>query len=204
MLNYFIQGLILGFSYVAPIGTQNLYVINTALQRSRLKAVQTALITVFFDITLAAACFFSIGYLIDKYYGLKLVILAIGSIVVMYIGYKLLTSAVSTSSTIMADTSIWKIVSTCFVVTWFNPQAIIDGSLLLGGFKASLPDSMSVYFILGVCAASFAWFTGLTIITSILKKNFNSKVIRFLNIICGVIIIFYGIKLGYWFISLVS
>ena len=203
-LNYFIQGLILGFSYVAPIGTQNLYVINTALQKSRLKALQTALITVFFDITLAIACFFSIGYLIDRFYVLKLAILLIGSLVVIYIGYKLITSSASISDSIIVDTSIWKIISTCFAVTWFNPQAIIDGSLILGGFKASMPAEMSIYFILGVCAASCTWFTSLAIIASTLKNSFNSNLIKVLNTICGVIIILYGFKLCYSFFRLIA
>ncbi|MDO4176660.1 MAG: amino acid transporter, partial [Bacillota bacterium] len=34
-MQYLIQGLILGFVYVAPIGTQNLFVINTALTQKR-------------------------------------------------------------------------------------------------------------------------------------------------------------------------
>lgn len=203
MIEYAIQGFILGFSYVVPIGTQNLYVINTALQKSRLRALQTALITVFFDISLAIACFFSIGFLINKFYALKLAILLVGSIVVIFIGYKLITASGSLSNNVNIDNSIVKIISTCFVVTWLNPQAIIDGSLLLGGFKASLPNDMSLYFILGVCLASAAWFTSLAIIVSILKKNFNSNIIRLLNILCGVIIIFYGIKLGYSFFKLI-
>jgi L-lysine exporter family protein LysE/ArgO len=204
MFNYFIQGLILGFSYVAPIGTQNLYVLNTALQKSRLKALQAALITVFFDITLAIACFLSIGYLIDRFYGLKLAILMIGSLIVIYIGFKLVISSASVSNNIIGDVSTWKVISTCFVVTWFNPQAVIDGSLLLGGFKALLPSDMSIYFILGVCTASFTWFTSLALAVASLKKSFNINLIRLLNIICGVIIIFYGFKLGYSFLKLIA
>jgi L-lysine exporter family protein LysE/ArgO len=204
MFNFFIQGLILGFSYVAPIGTQNLYVINIALQKSRLKALQVALITVFFDISLAVACFFSIGYLVDKFFGVKLAILFVGSLVVIYIGYKLVTSSPQFHRSNFSDMSLWKITSTCFVVTWLNPQAIIDGSLLLGGFKGSLPDEMSLYFILGVCAASFTWFIGLASVISFVKKSFNSNLIKTLNIICGVIIIFYGLKLGYSFVKLIA
>lgn len=204
MFIYFIQGFILGFSYVEPIGTQNLYVINIALQKTKLMALKTAIITVFLDITLAIACFFSIGYLIDRFFGLKLATLLTGSIVVIYIGYKLITSSVEVHNNTIIEVSIWKIISTCFIVTWLNPQAIIDGSLLLGGFKASMPADMSLYFILGVCTASFSWFTGLALIVSLIKKRFNGNLIRTLNIICGVIVIFYGLKLGYSFIKIIA
>lgn len=58
---YFLQGLTMGLAYVAPIGLQNLFVINTALSASRPRAFGTAAIVIFFDITLALACFFGIG-----------------------------------------------------------------------------------------------------------------------------------------------
>lgn len=36
---YFIQGLTIGFAYVAPIGLQNLFVINTALTQKRAESI---------------------------------------------------------------------------------------------------------------------------------------------------------------------
>lgn len=189
----------MGLSYVAPIGTQNLYVINSAIKKTRLKALQTALITVVFDVSLAAACFFGIGFLIDKSFVLRNALLLIGGSIVTYIGIGLIRTSAGVSDKINVDNSLIKIVTTCFVVTWFNPQAVIDGSLLLGGYKASLPQDMSKYFILGVCTASFLWFTSLSSIISTVKHSFNSKVIKIINIVCGIIIVVYGIKLMYTF-----
>ena len=48
----YFQGLAIGLAYVAPIGMQNLFVINTALTQPRRRALLTALIVIFFDITL--------------------------------------------------------------------------------------------------------------------------------------------------------
>ena len=39
---YFIQGLTMGLAYVAPIGLQNLFVINTALTQPRGRTYLTA------------------------------------------------------------------------------------------------------------------------------------------------------------------
>lgn len=63
-MSYFFQGLTMGLAYVAPIGLQNLFVINSALTQSRHRAFLTALIVIFFDISLALACFFGIGALL--------------------------------------------------------------------------------------------------------------------------------------------
>lgn len=202
MIKYLLQGLLFGFAYVAPIGTQNLYLINAAMQKSKLETCKVILITVLFDISLAISCFFGIGILVQKYFALKLAILLLGGIVVTYIGIGL----IRTSSQILEDKkvedSLVKIIVTCFAVTWLNPQAIIDGSLLLGGFNASLPSEMSKYFILGVCSASVIWFSTLAVFVRKFRNKFN-RVIKWINIICGAILIFYGLKLGYSFIQVI-
>lgn len=200
MLKYLLQGLLFGLAYVAPIGAQNLYLINTATGKSKLKTYQVALITIFFDISLAISCFFGIGLLVDRFSIIKGIILLLGSIVVTYIGIGLIRSTSKISEDEKTDSSLIKTIGSCFAVTWLNPQAIIDGSLLLGGFRSSLPVEMSSYFILGVCAASFLWFITLATFVSKFFSKFN-KIMKWINIGCGAILIFYGLNLGYSFIK---
>jgi L-lysine permease len=203
METYF-QGFLMGLAYVAPIGVQNLFVINSAITQKRSKALLTALIVIFFDITLAFACFFGIGLLIDKLEWLKLIILLIGSLIIIYIGQGLLRSKSSLKESNETNISLTKIITTACVVTWFNPQAIIDGTMMLGAFRVSLPSDASTYFILGVTSASFTWFMGITIFISLFSHKFNDKILRIINIICGIIIIFYGIKLLLSFYNMIS
>ena len=87
-MGFFFQGLTLGLAYVAPIGMQNLFVIDSALTKPRRRALLTALIVLFFDVSLS--CFFGIGKLMQDHAWLKLVILAIGGLVVIRIGAGLL------------------------------------------------------------------------------------------------------------------
>lgn len=202
-MNYFLEGLTMGLAYVAPIGLQNLFVINSALTHSRKRALITALIVIFFDVSLALACFFGIGAVMQRYEWLQMVILLVGSLIVMYIGIGLLRSKVEELKKAEADMSIRKTVSSACVVTWFNPQAVIDGTMMLGAFHVTLSASQSTPFISGVAAASCLWFTGLTLVISIFSSRFNAKVLRMINRVCGVIIIFYGIKLFWNFISMV-
>jgi len=198
-----LQGFLLGLAYVAPIGMQNMFVINTAATKTRLQAYQVALTTVFFDVALAIACFFGVGLLIDKFEMLKYFIMAAGSIAVIYIGYSLLKSTPTMDESVDINKPYIKILWTCFVVTWLNPQAIIDGSLLLGGFRASLPPEFSYLFILGVCLASGTWFLGLATVVGTAKKVINEQVLKVINVVCGSVIIIYGIKLGMSFFKLI-
>jgi L-lysine exporter family protein LysE/ArgO len=201
MNKYFIEGLLLGLAYVAPIGMQNLYVINTAIKAGRLRAYQVAFITIFFDISLALACFYGIGLVLESLPALRSAVLLIGSIMVIYIGIGLIRSAPNVSKNVNVGEPLAKVALICFTVTWLNPQAIIDGTLLLGGFKASLPAAYSNPFILGVAAASFCWFTGLAAIVSTFRGMIGPKVLRSINVICGSVIVYYGLKLAYAFIK---
>jgi len=203
MFKHIIQGFMLGLVYVAPIGMQNLYVINTAINKERLRAYQVAFITSFFDISLALACFYGMGLLMKRSQVLKSIILFVGSIAVIYIGIQLIRNKPETNKLVDINKSLTQIVFTCFAITWLNPQALIDGSLLLGGFRASLSVNASRLFIIGVCLASFLWFMSITTVVSTFKNNFNNKITKKINIVCGSIIIYYGLKLGYNFINTV-
>ena len=201
-MKYFLQGITMGLAYVAPIGLQNLFVINTALTQKRSRAYLTALIVIFFDVTLALACFFGVGTIMEKSKLLELAILLVGSIIVIWIGIGLLRSKGSMESSTDVNVPILKVI-TC-VVTWFNPQAIIDGSMMLGAFRASLPKEEGLKFIAGVTSASCLWFTGITTFISVFSSKFTDKILRGINIVCGAVIVFYGLKLFYTFIQLVT
>ncbi len=114
MISIYFQGLSLGLAYVAPIGMQNLFVINSAMSQKLRRAIATAL---------------------------------------------------------------------------------IDGTLMLGAFRASLPIGGDPYFITGFASASFLWFGCLAIVVHALGSKINSAVLTWLNRICGIVIIIYGIKL---------
>lgn len=194
-MRYLIQGIILGLSYLAPIGAQNLFMINTALTQRKKRALLTALIVVFFDVTLALGCFFGVGAIIDRFMIVRLIILCIGSIILIYIGYGLIRTDKISTTAMDTNITLWNVVRNACIVTWFNPQAIIDGSLMLGAFRTTLLPEQSLKFILGVTSASFLWFFGITFLMGLVRDRFNEKVMILINKICGIVIIFYGIKL---------
>ena len=200
---YFLQGLTMGLAYVAPIGLQNLFVINTALTQKRSRAYITALIVIFFDVTLAFGCFYGIGAVMNQSHLIEKAVLLIGSIIVAIIGIQLLRSKADMKSETNVNVSLLKAVSIACVVTWFNPQALIDGTMMLGAFRATLPPEGTTKFIIGVATASVSWFFGITTVISLFSAKFNDKTLRVINIVCGTVIIGYGVKLFVNFIQLV-
>ena len=204
MNKIFLQGFIMGLAYVAPIGLQNLFVINTALTQKRWRSYLTAFIVIFFDITLALACFYGIGAVMEKSRLLEMLILLVGSIVVIYIGTSLVRSKSNLETQTDVNIPMTKVVIAACVVTWFNPQAIIDGSMMLGAFKAAIPPAQANNFIVGVASASFTWFFGIATLISLFSAKITDKALRYINLTCGFVIIFYGMKLAFNFIQKLS
>lgn len=199
-MNVYWQGLTMGLAYVAPIGMQNLFVINTALTQKRARVYLTALIVIFFDVTLGLACFLGVGALMEALPWLQKVIFAAGSLIVIWIGTGLIRSKASLDGGKDVNVPIWKVITTACVVTWFNPQAIIDGTMMLGAFRASLPaEGADRFFIAGFASASVTWFLGLSTVLSLLGARINEKILTVINKICGAVIIFYGGKLAFNF-----
>lgn len=203
-MNIYLQGLTMSLAYVAPIGLQNLFVINTALTQRRGRVYLTALIVIFFDITLGLACFLGVGALMSALPWLQKVILGIGSLIVIWIGIGLLRSKASMEGGRDVNVPIWKVISSACVVTWFNPQAIIDGTMMLGAFRASLPAGTDAFFIGGFASASILWFLGISTVISLFSAKFNEKILNIINKVCGVVIIFYGCKLLWSFVQLMG
>lgn len=201
-MNIYLQGLTMGLAYVAPIGLQNLFVINSALTQKRSRVYLTALIVIFWDISLGLSCFLGAGALMQALPWLQKVILAVGSLIVIWIGIGLLRSRASLEGGRDVNVPIWKLITSAFVVTWLNPQAIIDGTMMLGAFRASIPAGTDVYFICGFGSASILWFLTLSTVVSLLGSRFNEKVLNIINKVCGAVIIFYGLKLAWSFVKM--
>ena len=100
------------------------------------------------------------------------------------------------------DIPILKVVTTACVVTWFNPQALIDGTMMLGAFKATLPPGMDLFFVIGFASASVIWCLGISTILSLFSRKITDKTLRSINIVCGIVIIFYGLKLFWSFVKM--
>lgn len=203
-MHIYLQGLTMGLAYVAPIGLQNLFVINSALTQKRSRVYLTALIVIFFDITLGLACFLGAGALMQALPWLQKVILAAGSLIVIWIGIGLLRSKASLEGGRDVNVPVWKLITTACVVTWFNPQVLIDGTMMLGAFRASLPAGTDLFFICGFASASVLWFLGISTVISLLGARFNEKVLNIINKVCGVVIIFYGCRLAWNFLRLLG
>jgi len=204
MTKIIFQGYMLGLAYLVPIGMQNTYVINTASKSTGRRIFQIALIASILDVLLAMACFFGIGFILESFAYFKTIVMGIGSAVILLMGFKLIFTKVSPVGQIEDELGIGKLAAMLFAVTWLNPQAVIDGTFLLGGFKALLSPAESPFFIAGVAIASVTWFFGLAYGVYYLKRFMTEKVLKTINVLCGAMLVFFGVRLGIEFLNILK
>lgn len=200
-MSLYLQGLAIGLAYVAPIGMQNLFVIDAALTQPRRRLVPITLIVIFFDVALMLACFFGIGALVERLPLFQTIVLAAGGLVVCWIGVGLIRERPSMDQSVNMDIPLYRIAAKAFAVTWLNPQALIDGTLLYGSFRVGHPGADSTLLVLGSATASCLWFTGVTLLISLFSARFNDRHLRIINVVCGSVILVYGLRLLLQFIQ---
>ena len=195
-MDIFLRGAAVGLAYLAPIGLQNLFVIHSAIFHPRHRALLVAAIVIFFDVTLALASFLGAGAVLEAMPGIRKAVLLIGGHVLMLMGFKLVRAKVAErGEESSAKSSLWKSAVAAFAVSWLNPQAIIDATILLGAAQASVPPGTDWLFMGGMAMASCLWFTCLTLIVSLLGDRFTPRVLRWVNVLCGIGLFIYGVSL---------
>ena len=192
----YLRGILIGFAFVAPIGMQNIYMFNNALSNKMSKALLYNFLVWFCDALFSFAAFYGIGALISANEIVKIIVMLVGGALTSYIGFNIIRSAKQTA--IGSDSkkqTLKQALMTALIVSWGNPQAMIDGTMMLGASRATLTFEQSILFITGVVTARFIWDHGITIGFNLLRDKLPKKFLLAINLISGIIVAVYGLYL---------
>lgn len=192
----YLRGILVGFAFVAPIGMQNIYMFNNALSNKMSKALLYNFLVWFCDALFSFAAFYGIGALISANEIVKIIVMIIGGALTSYIGFNIIRSAKQTAiGSDRKKQTLKQALMTALIVSWGNPQAMIDGTMMLGASRATLTFEQSILFITGVVTASFIWDHGITIGFNLLRDKLPKKFLLAINLISGIIVAIYGLYL---------
>nr|WP_240424476.1 LysE family transporter [Lactococcus allomyrinae] len=193
------KGMLIGFAAIAPIGMQNIYVFNNALTNNIKKALFYAFFIWFSDAIFEIAAFYGMGALISSNEIFKLMVMGVGGALLIYIARGILKDARAShfdeNTQVTASQTLGKVLLSSLLLVWANPQALIDGSLILGALHGTLSGMNAIYFISGVLLATILWFYGITLFVGLLKEKLPKFILVWVNIISGAIVLIYGIYL---------
>jgi L-lysine exporter family protein LysE/ArgO len=157
-------GITLSASLIIAIGAQNSFVLRQGLAREHAGAV--ALFCAASDALLMTAGVLGMGQAIAAMPALARTMAAVGAVFLAAYGTRALLRAwrpgalhAGAEAPVRSRTQV---LAQAAAFTFLNPHVYLDTVLLVGSVGAQQPPgALRAAFLLGTCAASFAWFFGL-------------------------------------------
>jgi L-lysine exporter family protein LysE/ArgO len=199
-------GFFLGISLIVAIGAQNAFVLRQGILRQHnfYIAIFCSLADSFLIIVGVAGISFFFNDYINEY---SKIIFGIASLWLFIYGVLRVKSAFSSNLTIIESIgqprSLSNSISTLAIFTFANPHVYLDTVILIGSISQRFEDLNKFYFTFGACAASFAWFFGLTYgakrLSPIMKKPIHWRTLDSFIALVMFVISFNLANEGNWF-----
>jgi len=193
---FFLQGLIIGFSIAAPVGPIGILCIRRTLAEGRLTGFISGLGAASADAVYGSIAAFGLtavsAFLVTQRLWLQLV----GGGFLLYLGIRTFQAKPAPSTTEERHGGLPSAFLSTFFLTLTNPMTILSftaifAGLGLGQTRGNL--SGAAMLVLGVFLGSSTWWLTLSALIGIFKERINDKMLRWVNRVAGVIIALFGI-----------
>lgn len=202
MIGAVIHGFILAFGLILPLGVQNVFVFNQgATQRKFSRTLPVVITASICDTILISLAVLGVSVIVLSIYWFKIVLLTIGVIFLVYMGYVTWKSRPSTHSNDEKALSPKKQIAFAASVSLLNPHAIMDTIGVIGTSSITYSGIEKMAFTLACIIMSWIWFFSLALVGRQIGRLYNSG--SFLTILNKVsALIMWGTAI-YLFLSLI-
>ena len=189
MASIFLEGLLLQASLIFALGAQNLYVLESGMNKQNPIAV--SFVCFFCDLLLITLGVAGAGSLFSSYAILKIFIGFVGAFFLFCFGLKkIICHDVSMLSPIQQTlrSNLRRSVLMAITFSLFNPHAYLDAFILIGGYSTKY-HILSHRMVLGFGAATFSlvWFISLSGAYGFIRPIFlNHKKLKIVSTRCVV------------------
>jgi L-lysine exporter family protein LysE/ArgO len=200
-MEQFFEGFFMQSGLILVLGAQNLFILESGLQRRRHLLVAT-MCTVC-DVFLIFLGVLGTSSLLTQIPWLKILFGAVGVVFLTYYGFLKVASPMSVSANHSAKnrTSVPArlVIGQTLAFSLLNPHAYLDAIVLIGGYASQFASVFDrLCFGLGACVFSLIWFFGLAYFASAMSHWMNNpKVMRRVFRVSGVILLILAAKLGW-------
>ena len=194
--NFFIRGLIIGFSIAAPVGPIGVLCIRRTLAEGRAAGFVSGLGAATADAIYGSIAAFGLtalsSFLISQQTWLRLV----GGLFLCFLGVKtFFAKPMERTATVSGNGLVGTFASTC-LLTLTNPMTILSFAAVFAGLGlgagAGSPAAAGV-LVLGVFAGSALWWLALSGGVGLFRESFNPRRLRWVNRFSGFIITGFGL-----------
>ncbi len=192
------KGIIIGLSASIPLGPIGVLCIQRTLNKGRKSGFISGLGAAAADGFYAIVAGFSVSIVIDYLTEYQLILRIIGSIVLFFLGYKLITTnpAVQLRNQLKKKRKgLFGDFISIFALTISNPITVFVFAAVFAGFHVLDPDTPKhsvLILIFGILLGASTWWFTLSSVVSIFKDKFRLRRLLLINRIAGVLVIAFG------------
>ena len=194
-MNFFIQGVVLGFSIAAPVGPIGVLCIRRTLAHGMLTGLISGLGAATADAVYGFIAVFGVSAVAVLLLDYQTYLRFVGGLFLLYIGYKTFKARPSTSTGQVTEKAknegLLKAYVSTLLLTITNPLTILSFAAIFTGLGVGMKgvNYISAFsLVVGVFIGSMLWWLSLSGILSVLRHNFSQRRLKLVNEISGFII----------------
>jgi threonine/homoserine/homoserine lactone efflux protein len=194
--SFFLKGLLLGFSIAAPVGPIGLLCIQRTVAHGRASGLVTGLGAATADGMYGAVAAFGLtaisGFLVGQQFWFRL----IGGMFLLYLGVKTFLSKPAEKAAASPHKGLFSDYASTVFLTITNPMTILSFTAVFAGLGlagSGKGQTSPAALLAGVILGSALWWLLLSTGISFIRSWFNSKALRIVNGVSGVILIGFAI-----------
>ena len=195
-LNFFIKGIILGFSIAAPVGPIGVLCIRKTLQFGRLSGFFSGLGAAVADTAYGVIAAFGLTLISNLLLAGEFWFKLIGGLFLLYLGLNTFCSKTTQETHLISKKTLFKDFTSTFFLTITNPMTILSYLAVFSGlglFDITSNTTNSTILVIGVFTGSAFWWFILSEGITLFRKKISQKVMIWINRLAGIIIFTFGL-----------
>lgn len=195
-LDFFLKGIVLGFSIAAPVGPIGVLCIRKTLQFGRSSGFFSGLGAASADAVYAIIAAFGLTIVSNFLLAGQLWLRLIGGLFLLYLGWKTFVAKPILQSKDVPHTTLLNDFVSTFFLTATNPMTILSFLAIFAGLGLSNIQgdyTQGSVLVLGVFLGSAIWWLVLSEGVTLFRKKVSQNVMIWINRIAGLIILGFGI-----------
>jgi len=195
-VTFLIRGLIIGFSIAAPVGPISVLVIRRTLAEGQVLGFVSGLGAATADAIYGCIAAFGLTYISNMLVSHQAWLRLFGGLFLCYLGIRTFLARPAERPASAKGNGLIGACGSTFLLTLTNPMTILSFAAVFAGFGVA--SSSGTYLdagllVLGVFIGSGLWWLVLSGGVSISRKGLNSRRMRWVNRVSGLIIIAFGL-----------
>jgi threonine/homoserine/homoserine lactone efflux protein len=192
---YLLEGLVIGFLLAMPVGPIGVLCVRRTLTYGNWNGFIVGLSGASADIIYALVAAFGITLVSDFVTGMQHWIRLAGGVLLLILGFYIFRSHPSEQATPKRSNQHTKTFISTFLLALTNPMTLFAFVAVFSGVRSGYISNDRIFLpvlVAGVFFGSLLWFSMLTSLTYVFKKNITSGGFIIVNRIAGCLLMFFG------------